>query len=69
MVYTSHKREGQHGFTHPEGCHEGAAYTSIVNARLTTKAAIGAREELNGKINKDSPLAIGTRQYTIYERR
>ena len=25
LVYTSHKREGQHGFTHPEGCHEGAA--------------------------------------------
>ena len=25
LVYTSYKREGQHGFTHPKGCHEGAA--------------------------------------------
>ena len=25
MVYTSYEREGKHGFTHPEGCHEGAA--------------------------------------------
>ena len=31
MVYTSHKREGQHffGFTQPEGCHEGAVRGTV----------------------------------------
>ena len=24
LVYTSHEREGQYGFTHPEGCPEGS---------------------------------------------
>ena len=27
LVYTSHKREGQYGFTHPEGCPEGRCGT------------------------------------------
>ena len=27
MVYTSHEREGQYGFTHPEGCPEGRCGT------------------------------------------
>ena len=40
MVYTSHEREGQYGFTHPEGCPEGRCGTErsgVEQARGTSR--------------------------------